>query len=68
MGEYLPIILICLATSFISNIFFQKIFIQKNIIDNINDRSSHTVKATRSGGIAIFSSFYYIGFQLFLFS
>ena len=60
MGEYLPIILICLATSFISNIFFQKIFIQKNIIDNINDRSSHTVKATRSGGIAIFSSLFII--------
>ena len=50
MGEYLPIILICLATS----------FIQKNIIDNINDRSSHTVKATRSGGIAIFSSLFII--------
>lgn len=39
-------------------IFFQKLFIKKNIIDKINDRSSHTVKATRSGGLALFSSLF----------
>ena len=32
----------------------QTFFLKKNIIDEINDRSSHRVIATRSGGIAIF--------------
>ena len=40
--------------------FFQKLFFKKNIIDKINDRSSHNVVATRSGGIAIFSSLFII--------
>ena len=46
--------------SIILIIFFQKLFFQKNIIDKINDRSSHTVKATRSGGLALFSSLFLI--------
>ena len=49
---------IALSTLFI--IFFQKIFVKKNIVDKINDRSSHSVKATRSGGIAIFSTIFVI--------
>ena len=39
-------------------VFFQKLFIKKNIIDEINDRSSHSVIATRSGGAAIFSTLF----------
>ena len=49
---------ILLSSLFI--IFFQKLFFQKNILDKINDRSSHSVLATRSGGIAIFSSLFVI--------
>ena len=41
-------------------VFFQKLFIKKNIIDKINDRSSHSVRATRSGGIAIFSTLFVV--------
>ncbi len=47
---------------FISNKFFHK----KNLLDRINERSSHKVVATRSGGIGVFisifiiSSFYYV--------
>tara|TARA_E500000178_G_C17017295_1_gene753685 strand:+ start:1425 stop:2360 length:936 start_codon:yes stop_codon:yes gene_type:complete len=41
-------------------IFFQKLYIKKNIIDKINDRSSHSEKATRSGGVAIFSTLFII--------
>ena len=37
-----------------------KKFLSKNIIDEINDRSSHKTKATRSGGIAVFSSLFII--------
>ena len=41
-------------------VFFQKLFFKKNIIDKINDRSSHNVVSTRSGGIAIFSSLFIV--------
>jgi len=56
-------ILLAISSILLSNlfiIFFQKIFFQKNILDKINDRSSHSVLATRSGGIAIFSSLFVI--------
>ena len=56
-------------------LFFQKLFYKKNIIDKINDRSSHSVKATRSGGLAIFSTlflisvyFYLTGYDIYEFS
>ena len=44
----------------------QKIFIKRNVIDQIKMRSSHSSLATRSGGMAVFStlflisSYYYI--------
>ena len=47
-----------ISTFFI--VFYQRLFFKKNIIDKINDRSSHRVLATRSGGIAIFSSLFII--------
>ena len=49
---------ISLSTLFI--FFFQKLFIQKNIIDKINDRSSHNVRATRSGGLAMYCTLFII--------
>ena len=54
---------------------FQSIFLKKNITDTINSRSSHMVKATRTGGISLFMSlfiisiyFYISGFDLFDYS
>ena len=68
-------ILISLILSIIGIIFFQNIFIKKNIFDKINTRSSHNSIATRSGGIALFfvifsiSSFCYLnGIVLFDYS
>jgi len=54
------LIISSIALSALFIIFFQKIFVKKNIVDKINDRSSHSVKATRSGGIAIFSTLFII--------
>ena len=39
---------------------FQSFFLKKNLIDEINDRSSHKVIATRSGGISIFLTVFLI--------
>ena len=38
----------------------QKIFIRRNITDKINQRSSHSVTATRNWGIAVFTSIFCI--------
>jgi len=53
--------LIYLITFFLSillNLFFQKYFIKKNKFDKAVSRSSHNVLATRSGGSAIFGTFF----------
>ena len=54
-------LLLIISTIFLSSlfiVFFQRLFFKKKIIDQINDRSSHKEVATRSGGIAIFSSLF----------
>ena len=59
----MSMLLIIISSIFLSSlfiIFFQRLFFKKNIIDKINDRSSHTVVATRSGGIAVFTSLFVI--------
>ncbi len=47
-------------------LFFQKLFIKKNIIDKINNRSSHKGIATRSAGIALFFSVFFISVYHYL--
>lgn len=42
------------TSSFLMIIVCQKIFLKQNIIDQKNNRSSHNVLATRSGGVSIF--------------
>jgi len=37
------------------NYALRKLFIKKNIVDAINHRSSHIVKATRTGGLVLFT-------------
>ncbi|MDA9882890.1 undecaprenyl/decaprenyl-phosphate alpha-N-acetylglucosaminyl 1-phosphate transferase [Flavobacteriaceae bacterium] len=58
MSTSLGIISLALSTSliFITN----KIFLSKNITDEVNIRSSHTTIATRSGGIAVFVTLFII--------
>ena len=64
----LLLIILSILLSILSIVFFQKMFFYKNIIDKINVRSSHTVKATRSGGIAIFSSLFLISIFNYFYS
>ena len=56
-------------------IFSQKYFLNNNFIDKIKTRSSHSVTATRTGGISLFISlflisiyFYFSGFDLYNYS
>ena len=57
-------------TGFLSSILLLKIsqifFLKKNMIDEINDRSSHKVIATRSGGLAIFITVFLISVFFYL--
>ena len=46
--------------------FILKFFIKYNIIDNINQRSSHATIATRSGGISIFISIFIISIYCYI--
>ena len=67
-----------LTTSFLGiglNVFFQKIFIKRNKFDSIKQRSSHNTLATKTGGIALFSSvflmslyFYFTNNEIFDFT
>jgi UDP-GlcNAc:undecaprenyl-phosphate GlcNAc-1-phosphate transferase len=50
------IITFATLTSLFFNYFFNYLFLKRNKIDQINSRSSHSVVATKSGGIAIFFS------------
>ncbi len=46
--------------------FFQKWFYKHNLIDKINSRSSHSVKATRTGGLTIFTTIFIISVAHYL--
>ena len=52
--------------SFIIIIFSQKYFLLNNYIDKINNRSSHSSLATRSGGISIFLTLFLISVYFYL--
>ena len=69
------IILLSLLLSAFLNLLFQREFLKKDILDQINNRSSHSVIASRSGGISIFTSLFIIsayhyltGIEIFDFS
>lgn len=58
-----------IATLLVSSliiVILQRYFIYKNIIDKINIRSSHTKVATRSGGIAVFATLFFISIYYYL--
>ena len=64
--QNLPLIITSIILSFVSVKTIQSYFLKNDILDSINPRSSHSVTATRSGGIALASSlvlisiFYYL--------
>ena len=46
-------------SSFILTYFIRKLALKKSILDNPNERSSHTIPTPRGGGLAIVISFYF---------
>ena len=58
--------LISLTITLFFIVISQKIFVKKSIIDKIKLRSSHTTLATRSGGIAIFSTLFLVSIYYYL--
>ena len=71
----LSIFLMALTINFVLSKYSQKIFLSKNFVDTVNERSSHSLIATRSGGLSMFLIiffcsiyFYLIGNEIFDFS
>ena len=55
-----PIILTALVLSFLLHFAIQKVFIRYKKFDNFNHRSSHKTLATRTGGIGVFATLFFI--------
>ncbi len=71
----LSILLIALTINIVLSKYSQNFFLNRNFVDKINERSSHNVIATRSGGLSMFLIiffcsiyFYLIGNEIFDFS
>ena len=67
--------IVTLISSSIFILITQKYFLKKNIVDKVNERSSHNIVATRSGGVGVFVTLflisvynYFIGVQIFDYS
>jgi len=56
MTSFFVLISLSFIFSFVFNFIFNLLFLKRNKIDNINSRSSHSVVATKTGGLAIFFS------------
>ena len=63
----LSIGLISLSLSAVLIFISNKFFLQKNILDQKNERSSHNEIATRSGGIALFTCIFLISFANYIY-
>jgi UDP-GlcNAc:undecaprenyl-phosphate/decaprenyl-phosphate GlcNAc-1-phosphate transferase len=59
--------LVSLALSIIFIFITNKFFLHKNILDQRNERSSHNEIATRSGGIALFTSIFLISLVSYIY-
>ena len=64
MNTSLVFIALILSTSLIYII--NKLFLSNGIIDGINNRSSHNVVATRSGGVSVFISIFIISSYFYI--
>ena len=62
----LTLIFTSLSLSAILLFMFQKAFIKRGIIDKVNERSSHSKTATRTGGFALFCTTFLISSILYL--
>tara|TARA_X000000950_G_C13911704_1_gene659246 strand:+ start:3520 stop:4458 length:939 start_codon:yes stop_codon:yes gene_type:complete len=60
MNMIFQIVAISLLLSLALIYLFQKYYLKKKFFDDINERSSHNVLATRSGGIAIFITLFFL--------
>jgi|TARA_A100001015_G_scaffold202190_1_gene225793 UDP-N-acetylmuramyl pentapeptide phosphotransferase/UDP-N-acetylglucosamine-1-phosphate transferase len=60
MNMIFQIVAISLLLSLALIYLFQKYYLKKKFFDDINERSSHSVLATRSGGIAIFITLFFL--------
>ena len=54
--SHLVVFFISILASVYFNKIVHKVYLKNNMVDEINQRSSHTVTATRSGGVSIFVS------------
>lgn len=71
----LSTLLIALTINIVLSKYSQNFYLKKNFVDKVNERSSHNVVATRSGGLSMFLIiffcsiyFYLIGDEIFDFS
>ena len=62
----LELLISSLLLSVIINIVTQYFFLKKKFIDHVNNRSSHNVISTRSGGLSIFLSIFIISLFLYI--
>ena len=65
MNSNLILVVFSFTCSLILNYLFNQWFLKTRKLDKINSRSSHTVIATKSGGIAIFTSLFLITLILY---
>ena len=65
MNSNLILVVFSFTCSLILNYLFNKWFLKTRKLDKINSRSSHAVIATKSGGIAIFTSLFLITLILY---
>ena len=60
------IVLASLFLSLICLVVFQKLYIQNNIVDRINKRSSHNTIATRTGGLSIYLPLFFVSIYFYV--
>ena len=65
MNTNIILVISAFSCSLICNYLLNKWFLKTSKLDEINSRSSHSVKATKSGGIALFTSLFFITLILY---
>ena len=62
----LSILLIALTLNIVLSKYSQNFFLNKNFIDKVNERSSHSAIATRSGGLSMFLIIFFSSIYFYL--
>lgn len=63
---YIVLTILAFLISYFVNNYVIKFLNKKNLLDNPNYRSSHTIPTPRGGGMSIFISFFILSFILFI--